>query len=545
MKHINKYNFISKYIIPCTLILFATSCKKNFEEYNTSNLAVDINMETTFKHIQMGVYNFSGGGDPNSYQLQQNLNSDCYSGYFMSQINFASGNNNLNYALVSGWNTEPFKVGYLDIMRYINILKQQSVDTKYPGLWAIAQILKVEAMHRVTDIYGPIPYSKVGPLTDGATGVPYDSQKDVYNNFFTDLDAATASLKAFIASGKSLPFDFSKMDLVYGSNAGTEFENWLRFANSLRLRLAMRIVKVDPGTAKLQGQKALDPASGGIITDNTQIVKVSVPNGNFSNPLVFITQNWANICIGASIQTYMSGYNDPRIGKYMDKSTDAASNGQYKGIRIGSDVGAFKYEKYSTLNFKDGSPSYTLKTAPVLMTAAEVYFLRSEAALRDWSNAGGTAQALYEQGVQTSFAQWGVSAATYLADATSTPAAYVDPLNAVNNAAVPSTITIKWDESAGNEQKLERIITQKWIANFPEGQEAWSEFRRTGYPKLLPVVKNNSAGSISTTVQIRRLPFSQNEYSTNRTEVQKAVSMLSGPDNGGTRLWWDLDKANF
>jgi len=531
------------------LVLLATGCTKKFEEYNTSNLAANIDMASAYKHIAMAVYNFSGGGDPNSYQLQQNLNADCYAGYFMSQINFASGSNNLNYALVAGWNGEPFKVGYLDIMRYMAIIRNMGTDQKYPGVWAIARIIQVEAMSRLTDIYGPTPYSKVGPLQDGATGTPYDSQQDIYNLFFLQLDTATTALKSFIGSGglATLPFDFSSMDLIYGADKTTELQNWLSFANSLRLRLAMRLVKVDAATAQTQGEKALDPSSGGVITGNAQIARVTVPTGNFSNPLAAITINWANICIGASIQCYMTGYSDPRLPKYFDKSTDPGSAGEYKGIRIGSNVGLFNYGKYSTLNFKDGAvPSFNLRTPPVLMTAAEVYFLRAEAALRGWNNAGGTAQQLYEQGINTSFAQWGVTSSTYLTDATSVPDAYTDPLNAANNAPSPSSITIKWDDAAGDEAKLERIITQKWIANFPEGQEAWSEFRRTGYPKLFPVAQNNSGGTISTAVQIRRLPFSQNEYNTNGAEVQKAIQLLGTKvDNGGTRLWWDVDKGNF
>lgn len=141
----------------------------------------------------------------------------------------------------------------------------------------------------------------------------------------------------------------------------------------------------------------------------------------------------------------------------------------------------------------------------------------------------------------------GVTSSAYINDDISTPAAYTDPLNAKNNAPSPSGITIKWDESATMEQKLERIITQKWIANFPEGQEAWSEFRRTGYPKLFPVANNNSGGLISTDVQIRRLPFSPNEYTTNNAEVTKAIQLLSTPkDDGSTRLWWDpAGKGNF
>jgi hypothetical protein len=93
---------------------------------------------------------------------------------------------------------------------------------------------------------------------------------------------------------------------------------------------------------------------------------------------------------------------------------------------------------------------------------------------------------------------------------------------------------------------LQRIITQKWIAMFPDGQEAWADYRRTGYPQLFPVVNNFSGGTISTTTQIRRLAYPSNEYTTNTAAVTAAVAtLLNGPDNGGTRLWWDTGGANF
>lgn len=89
------------------------------------------------------------------------------------------------------------------------------------------------------------------------------------------------------------------------------------------------------------------------------------------------------------------------------------------------------------------------------------------------------------------------------------------------------------------EEKLERIITQKWIALYPDGQEAWTEFRRTNYPKIFPVKVNNSGGTIDTKVQVRRITFPQSEYDNNTEEVSKAVGLLGGPDTGGTKLWWD------
>jgi hypothetical protein len=177
------------------------------------------------------------------------------------------------------------------------------------------------------------------------------------------------------------------------------------------------------------------------------------------------------------------------------------------------------------------------------MTAAEVWFLRAEAALRGWSSEN--VQTDYETGITTSMSQWGVATGSYLTDATSTEANFTDPLNASNNINALSNITIKWDNSATQEQKLERIITQKWLAIFPDGQEAWADYRRTGYPKLFPVANNFSGGSIDTQVQVRRLPYPASEYTNNNSAVTQAVTLLGGPDNGGTRLWWDVNKPNF
>jgi hypothetical protein len=156
-------------------------------------------------------------------------------------------------------------------------------------------------------------------------------------------------------------------------------------------------------------------------------------------------------------------------------------------------------------------------------------------------------QTNYTTGITTSFQQWGVSSGSYLTDAVSTQTNYVDPKNPVNNATALSTITIAWDPAASNETKLERIITQKWIAIFPDGQEAWADYRRTGYPRLFPVVNNTSGGTINTTDQIRRLDYPQSEYTSNGAAVASAVqSLLGGPDAGGTRLWWDVaNKGNF
>jgi hypothetical protein len=222
----------------------------------------------------------------------------------------------------------------------------------------------------------------------------------------------------------------------------------------------------------------------------------------------------------------------------MVPATDSAVLGQYEGIRSGINIDAkTRYGNYAA--------PVTFPSSIQLMVAAEAWFLKAEAALRGWAGAGN-AQTDYETGIKTSFDQYGLDASTYILDATSSAAPYIDPkaITPGQNdipAGSPwlSTIKIAWTSSATFAGHLEQIITQKWLAMYPDGQEAWTEFRRTGYPKLFPVVVNNSGGAISTTAFIRRINFAQSERNTNPAGVAGAVQLLGGPDNGGTRLWWD------
>jgi hypothetical protein len=147
--------------------------------------------------------------------------------------------------------------------------------------------------------------------------------------------------------------------------------------------------------------------------------------------------------------------------------------------------------------------------------------------------------------------QYGIGSAAataYMTNTTLTEQPYVDPKSVVagqNNVATGSpylsTIPVAWNNADPFQTMLQKIITQKWIAMYPEGEEAWAEFRRTLYPTLFPVIVNNSGGSISTSEFIRRLPFASDEYTTNPAGTQAAITLLGGPDNGGTPLWWDTN----
>jgi hypothetical protein len=522
-------------LFSCVIVLglFVTSCN-DLEEFNGNDrnitqeqLEVDFqHVGSKYKPIFESIYQYNPAW---SYQLQQNLNADVYSGYMTPPRPFVAGANNTTYNLISGWNDFIWSVPYSNVMNNVKSISDLTKED-FPTLHGTALILKVTAMHRVSDVFGPIVYSNFGDLTNAGV---YDSQQDAYNAFFADLDTAVANLMADIASTS-----FEAFDLSYGG----DYTQWVKLANSLRLRLAIRISKIDPAKAKTEGEKALSQSLGLMVANEDGFFV----NGSFNHPLSVIDNSWGDIRMNASMESILTGYSDTRAGSYFDAPTSVA--GTVKGVRGGlpllagySDELAQKADYIGFSTIKDAI--HTPKVQ--LMTTAEVAFLKAEAALRGWAGAGG-AQVNYEMGIMLSFQQHGASgAAAYIADNTSTPADYVDPVNASNSIAAMSTITVAWNEAGTNEEKLEKIITQKWIAMFPEGQEAWSEYRRTGYPKIFPVVSNQSGGTVDTNIQIRRIPFVDSENSTNAGGVTAAISLLGGADNAGTRLWWDTGLSNF
>ena len=228
------------------------------------------------------------------------------------------------------------------------------------------------------------------------------------------------------------------------------------------------------------------------------------------------------------MDVYLHGYNDPRAAVYFK----AASDGKFHGVRNG--IHGTTWTAFKNTSGKVSAPN-ALNYSITWLTASEVYFLRAEYAAR-W---GGDAKAMYEKGIRVAFEEAGVTGAdSYIADATSTPADFKDNAASYSMAAL-SDVTIAWDEAADFETKLEKIMTQKWIAIFPNGCEAWAEYRRTGYPQLLPVVNNDSDGAVSSELQIRRVTYPHDEYSNNPAGVASGVAKLGGLDNVGTRLWWD------
>ncbi|HUC81199.1 MAG TPA: RagB/SusD family nutrient uptake outer membrane protein [Flavisolibacter sp.] len=519
-------------------MVIASACTRNFEDLNTNqHEATEEMMDTDnlrtgsfFAQMQRNVVLFRDGINLTSdYQVAQGLTSDLYSGYIAPTGTWFGGMHNGSYAFIPGWIERTFTSGFASVMPGWYSLKQAADRQGLPEIAALGTIVKVQGMHRVADAYGPIPYID---FQTGRLQESYNSVQDVYNKFFEELGTSIDVLTVF-AQGNPNTALLRNYDFVYNGNV----VNWIKFANTLRLRLAMRIVNANPGLAKTEAEKSIQNPFGVISNTNERAALQRAANFTYYHPLQEIAYsfNAGEARMSASMDAYMNGYADPRRSAYFTRADDGNFHGVRQGI-VTTNWTPYTGSKISNLNMNQST------TPIVWITAAESYFLRAEGALRGWSM-GGSAQSLYNEGITMSFLENGLQAsdaATYAANNTLTPIAFTDNSGqSGNNIAAPSTIRIAWNAADNFDTNLERIITQKWIALYPDGPEGWAEFRRTGNPKLFPVVNNNSNGTIDPAKQVRRIPYPQSEYNNNRAGVLSGVALLGGPDGGGTRLWWD------
>ena len=338
---------------------------------------------------------------------------------------------------------------------------------------------------------------------------------------FEELDEVLA---VFHANEQLSPDAFRKFDNVYFG----DIRKWIKYTNSLKLRMAMRLSYVKPDVAKAKASEAI---ADGVIATNADNARMTAPENRVS----LIYNDWGDHRVGADIISYMNGFNDPRRAVLFTQGTWNKKS-DYYGMRIGTDP-TNKAVMVSTYS----NQIVDSKTPYLWFNAAEAAFLQAEWELR-WGTADA-AKSLYEQAIRLSFEERVVSgAASYIASS-ARPAKYIDPMGEYTAAAPMSDTPIAWevgDTEDIAERNLERIITQKWIAIFPLGIEAWSEYRRTGYPRLLPVVENKSGGSVNSQYGMRRIPYPVEEYTENPVHLQEAITMLGGRDNGGTRVWWDV-----
>ncbi|MFC0773225.1 SusD/RagB family nutrient-binding outer membrane lipoprotein [Terrimonas alba] len=524
---------MKKIIIAILILSIAGSCTKNFESTNQDpNQISDELLKQDFNLVGSPfsglLFNLFG------HQIEEDLCHDSWMGHLQTPTPFVGNVNNTTYYV--RWNVYWDRV-YNSVMSPAKQVIQLADDNNLPLFATWANLIKILSVSKLTAYHGPVIYSNYG-IQDAV--IKYDSESDLYNKFFTELDAIQADFGA-----NQNYKGFVKFDPSYKG----DIASWMKLVNSLRLRLAMRIVKVAPALAKTQGEKAMaDPA--GLIEANADNFTVGLLGEKI--PFSVICFEWDDTRMSSVMESFLGGLKDGRVSKFFQPASNPAHYADhpafpYKGIRNGAYLNA----KIDRVPFSKISDDFRSVTSRRAFTAAEVSFLKAEAALRGWAGAGD-AKTNYENGVRLSFADWGAGGVdAYLADNTSTPWNYVDPLDSRNNFTSLSSITVAWNEADNNELKLEKIITQKWINNFTNSNEAWVDFRRTGYPKIPHVAKNDSSpdwGVIPADQWIKRMPFVNAERTGNAAGVADAVSKMGtgAKDDIATRLWWDTSVvSNF
>lgn len=554
-------------------------------------------MRTQLENAQRAISSLRGSSiygelSAHMYQFQNTLGPDCYVQYFcVPHSDFPYSNFELRstYDLCKGFIGGP-SAGF-SRMKYdmAPTLNAEKIDYM-PEIKAIYLTLFNYAAIENVDLFGPLTYYDYKENFDGLSFV-YDRVKDIYYQAKADIDAAIECFKYYkdhrseaykkwigIATGNYVGLR-SSYDIDY-----SDLSVWIRFANSLKLRMAIHMSKVEPATAKQWAEEAV---AGGVIENTTDEIGLFPYLFGVSHPLIEI-MGWNDIVMGASFINLLQNLDHPYM-KYLftknsialEKSKQAVSGTSasavtpkgsvYVGMRngvtpgIGQTADANPYVGYSMLDrtyFAECNPPL------YLMKVSEVNFLRAEGALRGW-NMGGTAQSFYEQGIRTAYLEdrnykeneYTKHVEQYLNVNAPKGIAYVDPQGLTPDMPSVTKIGVKWNEGDSKETKLEKIITQKYIASFPYSYESWVDLRRTGYPKLFPILHpEHSDGTIKfgdPKVQtadniMRRIPWVSDDPQTKEDIKATGIPALSEDTNNKPatdtqmqRLWWDVDAPNF
>lgn len=552
-------------------------------------MALDDNIRTA----QTGVYGIRGGKDggapvAHAYQFCYSLGPDNYVQYFcVPHYDFPFSNFTLRstYDMCKGSIGGPSS-GFSSAKLYIApLLNTEKIDS-VPELKAIFLTLFNYSAIENADLFGPMPYEEFKALRDKSP-FKYNDVRTIYYGVKKNLDDAVACLK-YYKDNRSEAYKQELANVMYSyltivndpySKTWEDMEPWIRFANSLKLRMAIHMSGIEPETAKTWAEEAV---RDGVITDVDNEVAIYPVFSGKDHPLVEIT-GWSDAVMGASFLNLLENLDHPYM-KYLftknsvglAKSPQAVegsscpattpANSVYVGMRDGVAPGEGQaaannpYCGYSMLD-----KAYLAQTqAPLfLMKCSEVYFLLAEGALRGW-NMGGTAKQFYEQGIRNASLEsrsftgnkYNELVDDYLNVEAPKGIAYVDPQGLTPDMPSVTKIGVKWNEGDSPEVKLEKIITQKYIASFPYSYESWVDLRRVGYPKLFPILGvADSDGTIKagdSKVQtkeniMRRIPWASDDPQTKEDIANTGIPALGegATDTQGQHLWWDNGASNF
>ena len=435
------------------------------------------------------------------------------------------------------------------IKNVVDIVERTKEDPEKVNTYAIARIMKVQNFMRLTDYYGDIPYFEAGMgYYTGNLKPKYDKQEDIYNDFLKELKEAAADL------------DASKPSPKYDHYYNGKISQWKKYANSLRLRAAMRLVKVDPARAEAEAKDAIQ---SGVFTSNNDIGYIQHENLVTSGSGVGTGNAVSNLLNASSAggttgSTFwftsdfikpMESMNDPRIryiaGAYLndEKKTDItdqvyAKRGSYAAMCCAAqgysyDVNLEYPDAITNLDIIDAQgetvsldlaytrlrPSNAIDTydAPYIhLSYAEIAFLQAEVEAR-WGSPANAASH-YADGLRAAVQQWSLFGINV--DASKTEAFAKNPLR------------------ANKEEALYDINMQLWILHFLDPLESWANWRRSGYPEVT-FYNRNPSGNTTNGETPRRIQYPLEEQLKNAVNLQEAIDRLGGSDDWTKRVWWD------
>lgn len=473
-----------------------------------------------------------------NYQRTTNLTHDIYAGYFAHNnpaFNFKSP----CYTYTPGWSDLRWEQFYQKrTAEYQTIAKVcHYVDKeKYHNAFYVARIYYAFLISTMTDTYGDMPISPMIACEPTPEHATYQPQSEVYDKIFRMLREAVEQIDPNRGGFMFDPAD----DKCYSG----DLSRWVRFANSLRLRLALRIANVAPERARAEGEAALSHP-GGLMHEQADRLRTipayapvamgGVDDSGRENEVVNCSVRYLDAVMSKDLELAyknLSSVRDPRleISWYRPSPMDDLEKGKewedqdFAGCEIGNHNVKRISDNYSVLRVDlTGDPKtlsdthwFSYVQEYIWFGYAECKFLQAEAALRGWSGAGGTAKDLYLEGIRESLRYYHITEDKI--------AAYIAGLHD------------KSFEGSNREAQLEAIITQKWMAIFPNGNEAWAEVRRTDYPRLrYPLVTLDP--DIPVGKFIKRVSYPLSEYVSNGENVPLI--------NQGNRLWWDVADTNI
>lgn len=479
------------------LSLSISSCKKYLDVNKNPNIAQSATTATLLPSCEMYIASTMG--------VDLEINGSIWAQYW-TQSPLASQYRSLDqYEPTSQTYETPWTNLYTGAGENLVQLDQLAQSQNKKQYRAIAFLLKAYMFQVVTDGWGDAPFSQALQGLNDTTSPKYDVQQVIYKGILNYIDSANALIDP------SDPAAPGGDDLIYGGNMA----EWQKFSNTLQLKVLLRLSGKDPNTAQT-GIAALYATGPSFIgTGDDAQVNFSSASGN-KNPLfseevaVGSTQNLvaSNTCIDSMVSN-----GDARVGVFYEPD----GNGNYTGILQGnlSAVTTISIASYNTAGDAQDPRS---ATAPVkLITSYESYFLQAEAAARGWG--GGSDADLFTQGITASFQAYSSQMAANGVSADSALAAYLANAN-----------WAQYPVSGSSSQKVRYIITQKWFSMCGnQGFEAWTEWRRTGYPDFFTI----SASSLIGQNFPRRFlyPFSEVTRNANFPGLLPVT----------TPVWWDVN----